>query len=355
MKSPRLRDVGFGVTNGPQQAAERTQSLQRTPRTGSREGAEQLPLDSAGASASATAIAAPIGGSGFDKGVIGHRDQAVEYAAEVAEWMKYELIARDGHDMVIHRQQPTEEDRKMLQEWLTDATAEERQDGMLVIDWHTTPHEFADSAEPSIWNSIRLDTFDLGASSASGSQPGSARDSTAIAAMAAGEQSRLLFEERRGSAASDDSVATGVAMGVGVTGSPAQGLAGIPGPGRHGSAHHHRLNDLSSAGGISGGLNAGHTSAGYHAHLSEAARVKEQQRYMLDALADVMEEERIPPNLYHLPMAEDTRPTIQVPLYGPVPISPQFLSIVMTVIISGVGTSVTAIYASSRDTAAISG
>ena len=40
---------------------------------------------------------------------------------------------------------------------------------------------------------------------------------------------------------------------------------------------------------------------------------KEQLGYMLDALADVMEEERIPPNLRHLPFWEDTRPTIEVP------------------------------------------
>ena len=40
---------------------------------------------------------------------------------------------------------------------------------------------------------------------------------------------------------------------------------------------------------------------------------KEQLGYMLDALADVMEEKRIPPNLRHLPFWEDTRPTIEVP------------------------------------------
>jgi|EP01047_Picozoa_sp_COSAG01_P007087 hypothetical protein len=76
------------------------------------------------------------------------------------------------------------------------------------------------------------------------------------------------------------------------------------------------------------------------------AGARREQRRMLEALADVMEEERIPPNLRHLPMVEDTRPSIQIPIYGPLPISTQVISVVLFVFGSGITTSATAIYAS---------
>jgi hypothetical protein len=67
---------------------------------------------------------------------------------------------------------------------------------------------------------------------------------------------------------------------------------------------------------------------------------------MLDALADVMEEERIPPNLRHLPTVEDTRPTIEVPWYGPVPLTGLLFNAVLSLLVTGLGTTATAIYGS---------
>lgn len=73
---------------------------------------------------------------------------------------------------------------------------------------------------------------------------------------------------------------------------------------------------------------------------------KEQLGYMLDALADVMEEERIPPNLRHLPTVEDTRPTIELPWYGPVPLTGLLFSTTLGLLTTGLGTTATAIYGS---------
>ena len=77
-------------------------------------------------------------------------------------------------------------------------------------------------------------------------------------------------------------------------------------------------------------------------------RHKEQLGYMLDALADVMEEERIPPNLRHLPTVEDTRPTIELPWYGPVPLTGLLFSTTLSLLATGLGTTATAIYGSSK-------
>jgi hypothetical protein len=78
----------------------------------------------------------------------------------------------------------------------------------------------------------------------------------------------------------------------------------------------------------------------------EKWRQKEQLGYMLDALADVMEEERIPPNLRHLPTVEDTRPTIELPWYGPVPLTGLLFSTTLGLLTTGLGTTATAIYGS---------
>jgi hypothetical protein len=83
----------------------------------------------------------------------------------------------------------------------------------------------------------------------------------------------------------------------------------------------------------------------------EMWRQKEELGYMLDALADILEEERIPPNLRHLPAVEDTRPTIELPCYGPVPLTGLLFSTTLSLLATGLGTTATAIYGStlSRD------
>ena len=83
----------------------------------------------------------------------------------------------------------------------------------------------------------------------------------------------------------------------------------------------------------------------------EMWRQKEELGYVLDALADILEEERIPPNLRHLPAVEDTRPTIELPCYGPVPLTGLLFSTTLSLLATGLGTTATAIYGStlSRD------
>lgn len=189
------------------------------------------------------------------------------------QWQKYQLVVRDGHDLVVEKQQTSRNDIQRLKEWWADATDEEKGDGILVVDW-----EQGDATQ-SLWARVRQ-----------------------LVSSPSQHESDLCLST-----------------------SPTAPM-------------------LSPASPTASEATETFTSSGAYANATAAERF--EHRLMLDALADIMEEERIPPNLRHLPMAEDTRPTIQVPIYGPIPISPQFMTIIFGVIISGMGTSVTALYGS---------
>jgi hypothetical protein len=70
----------------------------------------------------------------------------------------------------------------------------------------------------------------------------------------------------------------------------------------------------------------------------DAWRRLDTLRHMLDSLISLLEEERVPQR--HLPMIEDTRPTIRIPIYGPLPLTTQLFAAVASSMLGAVVTSV---------------
>ena len=199
-------------------------------------------------------------------------------------YLKYKVEIRDGQDIKIKKMPLTERERERREQLPEDGVLVESWDSQMglqrELDWSSSSF----SPEPSRFAGRRgSDSSACSSTSESSSEGGSSLNSlpnspglvpSAVAHTPRGAQPdhTLTLEEE--------------------TPSVASWRAGA-------SASHLRVEPPQAT----------HMSVNGWQEWQE----KEQLGYMLDALADVMEEERIPPNLRHLPFWEDTRPTIEVP------------------------------------------
>lgn len=284
------------------------------------------------------------------------------------KYLKYQVEVRDGQDIKLTKLDLDATDRQ-----------QKLDDGVLVVEWQKSESESgggSNGSEQELSES-NASGWDVVAESNSWRMERSPRDS-----INAYNGSRRF--DRRGSDSSYSSIASessdGSLMTESSIGSAQTSPAGLGG-GMHTPApreNQFKLEPMSTHSDIdaqmltgdplSAGVHHAHSAGSYNNRQSLASeaptlrstaemstqqeirqdlwRRKEELGYMLDALADVMEEERIPPNLRHLPTVEDTRPTIEVPWYGPVPLTGLLFNAVLSLVVTGLGTTATAIYGS---------
>lgn len=281
-----------------------------------------------------------------------HLKSGASSSTQPATSLKYQIEVRDGQDIKLTRLDLDYSDRQ-----------QKLDDGVLVVEFKQQPHFGAD--DDIAWSGegvgdINASLRSTGSLSAVGQYKESIGADSPLSDISTTSQSSEVSSQ---SAFTESSFGS---IGAASPSSPNafSSFADRPPPSPRwllepatsdGSSTLHRdwrLGEESS--GRSVGEIVSPSSQVYESSVrQEKWQKKEQLGYMLDALADVMEEERIPPNLRHLPTVEDTRPTIELPWYGPVPLTGLLFSTTLSLLATGLGTTATAIYGStlSQDTA----